>query len=134
MAQLLPPHSHKRNSAEHTICTFKNHFVVGLASVDNNFPIYLWCQILKQAEITINLLITSGTNPGLLVYAQIFVTFDFTTTTMAPTLTKSIAHERPSQRATWSKHGAAGWYIVPSLEHYRCYKLFVTERISEIVM
>ena len=56
VVQLDPLHTHRRNSAEHAICTFKNHFVEGLASVETNFPIYMWCQILKQSKITINLL------------------------------------------------------------------------------
>ena len=37
---------------------------------------------------------------------------------MAPPGTKIIAHEKPSQQATWSKHGVAVWYISPALEHY----------------
>ena len=44
---------------------------------------------------------------------------------------KIIAHEKPNQQATWSKHGVWGWYICPALEHYRCYKVFVTETIAE---
>ena len=36
--QLVPPHLHKRNSAERAIQTFKNHFIAGLASVNKNFP------------------------------------------------------------------------------------------------
>ena len=31
------------------------------------------------------------------------------------------------------KHGVSGWYIVPELEHYRCYKLFLIEKRSEII-
>ena len=27
------------------------------------------------------------------------------------------------KRTTWSRHGVAGKYIVPELEHYRCYKM-----------
>jgi hypothetical protein len=32
--QLVPPHCHRRNAAEHAIRTFKEHFVAGLSSVD----------------------------------------------------------------------------------------------------
>ena len=52
---------------------------------------------------------------------------------MAPPGTKIITHEKPSQLETFSKHRVAGWYIGPSLEHYRWYKLFVTETRSEII-
>ena len=36
--QLVPPHQHRRNPAERTIRTFKNHFIVDLCSTDGNFP------------------------------------------------------------------------------------------------
>ena len=68
VAQLAPPHSHKRNSVERAIHNFMNDFVSGLASVDNNFPIYLWCRMVKQSYITINSLITLITNPRLSEY------------------------------------------------------------------
>ena len=35
--QLVPPHIHHRNAAEHAIRTFKNHFIAGLSSVDKDF-------------------------------------------------------------------------------------------------
>ena len=93
VVQLTPPHIHRRNTAERAICTFNNHFVAGLASVDNNFLIYLWFQIVKQEETTIKSLRTSITNPRLLVYAKIFGTFDFNAPPMATPETKIIAHE-----------------------------------------
>ena len=56
VVKLAPPHTHRLNAAERAIRTFKNHFVAGLALVDNYFPIYLWCRIANQAETTINIL------------------------------------------------------------------------------
>ena len=50
---------------------------------------------------------------------------------MAPPGTKIFAHEKPTQRATRRKHVVAGWYIGPELDHYSCFKLFMTEKISE---
>ena len=69
-----------------------------------------------------------------MAYVQIFGQFDFNATPMAPLGTKIIVHEKTAQRAKWSKHGVAGGYIVPALEHYRCYKVFVTETRSEIIV
>jgi hypothetical protein len=54
--QLVPPHLHRQNAAERAIQTFNNHFVVGLCSVDKQFPMHLWCDILPQATLTLNLL------------------------------------------------------------------------------
>jgi hypothetical protein len=35
---LVPPHNHQVNAAESAIATFKEHFIVGLATVDRNCP------------------------------------------------------------------------------------------------
>jgi hypothetical protein len=48
--QLVPPHTHRRNAAERAIRTFKNHFIAGLCSADNEFPIRLWDRLVPQAE------------------------------------------------------------------------------------
>ena len=63
--QLVPPHIHRRHSAERAIQTFKNHFIAGLASTDPNFPLSNWCRLLPQAELTLNLLRPSRLNPKL---------------------------------------------------------------------
>ena len=52
---------------------------------------------------------------------------------MAPPGTKIISHKKLNQRSTWGKNGASGWYIGPALEHYSCYKVFVTEETPEII-
>ena len=45
--QLAPPHIHHTNAAEKAIDTWKCHFLAGLASVDPNFPIRLWCCLIS---------------------------------------------------------------------------------------
>jgi hypothetical protein len=54
--QLVEPHNHRVNAAERAIQTFKNHFIAGLATVDQEFPLQLWCYLLEQADMTLNLL------------------------------------------------------------------------------
>jgi hypothetical protein len=61
--QLVPPHCHRRNTAERDIQTFKEHFVSGLASVDPDFPLHLWDHLLPQTEMTWNLLRKSRQHP-----------------------------------------------------------------------
>ena len=34
--QLVPPHLYRRNAAERAIQTFKNHFIAGLVSTNDN--------------------------------------------------------------------------------------------------
>ena len=53
--QLAPPHIHPSNAAKRAIQTFKNHLVAGLSSVDPNFSMYLWCHLIKQAELTLSM-------------------------------------------------------------------------------
>jgi hypothetical protein len=53
--QLLPPHLHRQNTAERAIQKIKNHFVEGLCSVDKQFPMHFWCELLPQATLTLNL-------------------------------------------------------------------------------
>ena len=123
--QLVPPHTHRRNAAERAIRTFKNHFLSVLATADPEFPVSEWDRLLPQAELTLNLLRNSRVNPRLSSYAYLFGPFDFNTTPLAPAGTKVLVHEKPSQRASWAYHGVEGWYIGPSLHHYRCLKCYL---------
>ena len=67
--QFTPTGSHRRNIAEREIQTFKNHFISGLYSLPENFPLNLLEKLLPQAEITLNLLRPSRINPNLSAYA-----------------------------------------------------------------
>ena len=116
--QLTPPHIHRRNAAKRAIRTFKNHFISGLCSVDKNFPLHLWCRLLDQAELTLNMLRTSRLNPNLSAHEQLHGSHDFNATPLAPPGTKCIAHEKSSQWGTWAPHGQHGWYVGAAPEHY----------------
>ncbi|KAI2496641.1 Reverse transcriptase (RNA-dependent DNA polymerase) [Fragilaria crotonensis] len=131
--QLVPPKVHRRNAAERAIRTFKNHFVAGLCSVDKDFPLHLWDKLLPQAELTLNLLRGSRINPKLSAHAQMHGHFDFNQTPIAPPGIRVLVHIKPTERTTWSPHGADGWYTGPALESYRCYTVWLWEtRASRI--
>ena len=117
--QLSPPNDHRTNPAEKAIDTWKCHFIAGLASVDPAFPVHLWCRLIRQCNLTLNLLRTSRINPRLSAEAQLNGAFDFNRTPLAPPGTKVIVHETPKQRATWDDHGQEAWYIGPAAFHYR---------------
>ena len=70
--QSVPSSNHRENNAERSIQIFKNHFVLGLCSVDKDFHLQLWEIILHQAKISLNFLRQSITLPQLSVYAHIF--------------------------------------------------------------
>ena len=122
--QLVPPHTHRRNLAERAIQTYKNHFKAGLATADPDFPLSEWDRLLEQANITINLLRASRANPKLSAYTFLFGNFDFTATPLAPPGTKVVVHKKSDQRRTWELNGELGWYIGPSMHHYRCVKCY----------
>jgi hypothetical protein len=123
--QLVPPHNHRRNSAERAIQTFKNHFVAILCGTDKLFPLHLWCRLLPQATATLNLLWSSHLHPQLSAKVHLNGTFDFNRTPLAPLGTKVLLHKTPHQRRTWAPHGVEGWYVGHAPEHYRCYTIHV---------
>ena len=55
--QLQPPGMYRRNAAECVISTFKDHFILGICSIDPDFPMQNWYRLLEQAYITLNLLL-----------------------------------------------------------------------------
>jgi hypothetical protein len=129
--QLAPPDDHQRNPAERAIQTFKNHFIAMLCSTDKNFPMHLWCRLLPQAQITLHLLRMSRLNPRLSAEVHLNGEFDFNRTPMAPPGTRVIVHETPAKRGTWAPHGVDGWSLGTALDHYQCYRCYITKTAGE---
>jgi hypothetical protein len=84
-------------------------------------------QTLTTGDITLNLLRKSRINLRISAYAQLNGHFDFNRTPLAPPGTLIIAHEKPDQRASWDPHGLDGYYLGPTLDHYRCYQVHITK-------
>lgn len=129
--QLMPPYTHRCNTAEREILTFKNHLIAGMVSLPNDFPMHLWDRLMEQAEWTLNMLRPFPRNNKLSAYEAVHGTYDFVHTPMAPPGTKVVIHENPSKRKTWAPHGLPGWYIGPALQHHKCWRIFVTATASE---
>ena len=119
--QLAPPEMHRTNPAEKAVQTWKNHFVAGLASLPPNFPIALWCHLVEQANITLNILGPCRQNPALSAQAAMNGCFNFDATPMAPPGTKAMTHVKPQRRESWGYHAEKAWYVGPAMKHYRCY-------------
>jgi hypothetical protein len=115
--QLVPPQCHRRNAAERDICTFKEHFFGGLASVDPDFPLNFWDRILPQAEMTLNLLQKSRHHPQLSAAAYYHGMVNYNKISFVPPGRTLIAHEKPSQRRTWAPHGQHGYSLVRAMHH-----------------
>jgi hypothetical protein len=131
---LSPHHCHRRNAAERAIRNFKEHFVVGLSSVDPTFPLHFWDRLLPQAEITLNLLPTSILHPQLSTAAHFHRLVDYNKTALAPPGCKIIAHEKPGKRRTWAPHGQHGYSLGPVMHHYRCQNEYISSTASERIV
>ena len=131
--QIATPHLHRTNSAERAIRTFKNHFIAGLCTTNENFPIAEWDPLLPQAIITLNLLRNLRVNPKLSSYAYLYGPYDFKAHPMAPPGTLVAAHSKPNDRKSWDPHARRGFYIGPCLNHYRNFTIFMPDTNSEIV-
>ena len=94
--QLVPPNMHRRKAAEREIQTFKNHFIAAIVSTHKDFPLHLWCRLLPQAIVTLNLVRPSRLNPTLSAHAQLHGQFDFNATQFAPPGKKVIVHQNPT--------------------------------------
>ena len=129
--QRVPPKEHRANASERAIRTFKNHFISILCSIDSKFPMNEWDRLLPQSILTLNLLRSSRIHPSLSAHASIFGQYDFNKTPIAPPGTKIVAHTAAEGRPTFGQHGKVGWYIGPSPEHYRCYKCYFPDTMSE---
>ena len=103
--QLTLASMHRRNVAERAIRTCKNHRLAGSSTCDPRFPLCLWCQLIPQCNITLNLLHNSRTKTNLSACAQIFGQFDFNRTPLAPPGTKVLIHEPAETRHSWDNHG-----------------------------
>jgi hypothetical protein len=123
--QLVPPHTHRANTAERAIQTWKNHFCSSLATCDPKFPLTKWDLLMPQADITLNLLCSSWRQPKLSAHACLFGNFDFNKTPLAPPGTRVVVHVTPNQRANVASHGINGWWVGPSKGHCRCHKCHI---------
>jgi hypothetical protein len=80
---------------------------------------------MPQADLTLNLLRSSRRYPTLSAHSCLNKAFHFLNTPLAPPGTRVVAHITPTQRANMAPHGVDGWYVGPSLDHYRCHKCYI---------
>ena len=129
--QLVPPYNHKTNLAERAIQTFKNHFKTGLSLCHPDFPRNQWDRLIPGSILTLNLLRSSRVNPNLSAWAYICGELNFNATPLAPHGTKVVYYTKLNHRPSWDPNGEEGYYIGPSLEHYRCVKCYFTKTRME---
>ncbi len=118
--QYTPPDIPCFNSAKQAICTWKNHFTTGIASLSKKFPIANWCCLTNQCNYTINMLCPCCQNPRHSAFRAMEGSYLFDATAMAPPGSKVLVHLKSMRCKSWSFYASNGWYIGPSLKHYRC--------------
>ena len=126
-AQCVPPSTHRRNKAERAIRDWKSHFISGLDNVSRDFLMSLWCELISQCEITINHLRPYLLDPSISAYHGIFgKRYDFLAHPIHPPGTKVVILDPVSTRESWAPKRLNGFYLGPSLQHFRCYRVYVT--------
>ena len=123
--QLVPPTDHRRNTAEKSIQTFKDHFVSMLCGTDDSFPMQWWCQLLRHAGTQLNILRTSKTVPVISAFAHMYGAHNYDSHPWSILGISVQIHVMPSKRRSWEAQ--------PAWDHYRCHRVWVKETKSERV-
>ena len=105
----------------------------GISGAHLDFPLVLWDPFVKQANTRINLLGVSRINPKLLACAQLFGTFNYDATLLAPPWYKYVVNNKPNVRGTWSVHGLNVYYVGPAMQQCRFYEVYITKTSSKQV-
>jgi hypothetical protein len=122
--QYVALNKHSQNKAERIIRVWKNYF---MATTDPDFHLHTWEDLITHAELTINLLRASNTNPSISAWKHVRGKFVFQDTPIAPPGSPALVYESPHNRGFWVPHGVPGFYVGPALASYRCYTVFITK-------
>ncbi len=121
--ELVPPDNHRSNLAERAIQTFKHHFISILSGVDDKFPLSLWCALLEQTELTVNLFRQFNVAPKISAFAHVHGQHDYMKKPFVPIGCAVQVHVKPKNRQTWDTHPEAGYNLGTSMEHHQCFKI-----------
>ena len=116
--QLVPPDDHRRNLAERSIQTWKDHFFGVLSGTASTFPLHLWCQIIHQAEWQLLLLQQARVNPTISAYAHVYSTHDYNSSPFVPIGMETLVHDKPKKRRTFAEHFSKLFVVGTSFKHY----------------
>eukprot|EP00957_Ditylum_brightwellii_P093896 7150438-Ditylum_brightwellii.AAC.1 len=76
---------------------FKKHYKAILVSVDPNSPMHLWCRLLPQACMTLNMLRSCRLNPKLSAYSSLEGIHDYNAHPVAPFVIEVTVHKTANQ-------------------------------------
>ena len=67
----------------------------------------------------------SRIDPTISVYEQLNGPYDWNRYPLAPLGCKAVIYEDGDTRGSWASRGVDGWYLGPSMDHYRCSLFYV---------
>jgi hypothetical protein len=88
-------------------------------------PLQLWDEFLPQVELTLNMLRFSWRNPKKSANQEVYGSFDFNKTPLAPLGTKALVYDNPGSQTSWAPHATDGFYIGPASDHYQCLRFYI---------
>ena len=128
--QHAAPESHCA-PAEKAVQTYKSCFKSVIASVPKEFPMGLWCRLLEQTDLGVNIVRPYRQNPRLSAWAAMEGEYHFHATPIAPPGSKMLMYQKPGSRRTWGQNYEWAWYIGPALTHYRTFRGVLPKTQSE---
>ena len=126
------------NRAERAIQTAKHHIIATRAGFHRDCPHVYLDKCLVQIEITLNTIHPYEYDPRVSAYQGIYgEAFDFMRHPIAPAGSKVLTWNSPDTRGTWDDHGSEGIYLGPALQHFRAFRIWVSQhsalRVSSTV-
>jgi hypothetical protein len=108
-------------------------------TTDPSFPAHLLLEaVVDQAEIIINQMRPWHDDPTINAWTGMHnAPYDHLANPMSIFGIRCVVQEKSHLRPTWGPHGKDGFYLGPALQHYRCWRIHVTDtkstRISDTV-
>ena len=122
---LVPPVTHRINTAEVEISFLKAHLLSVFEGTVQYFPPSLWDRLLPQAKITINLLHKCNAIPIVSAYAHLSGPFDYNKIPLVPMGISVKVHKKTDKRGTRVYHIFNGWYLSTSPEYYQTHRCHI---------
>ena len=111
--QNTPPYIHRTNPAKRSLQTYKSCIKSTIAFLPPTFPITLWCNLLPQIDLSVNIVRKCRQNPLLSARAAMEGKYHFDSTSIAPAGSELLMHENPGRRRTFGYNTKKAWYIAP---------------------
>jgi hypothetical protein len=96
-----------------------------ISGIDEECPLALWNTFVVDAELTLNSLRESPSQPGISTWERLNGPLDLNATPIAPLGTRIVAHVPADKRASWGNHGEPGFYTGRAPLHYRSFNVWI---------